>query len=61
MLLLRFSSSTKDLAFMDGKTPWKLKKDYKMHFVVLVRTTMNIAEDARPFRNMSTSYGKIPV
>jgi len=58
-----------DNAFMDGKTLWKIKKHYKINFIVRVRTTMDIAADARSMRTMmpdnenifygeSNEYGK---
>jgi len=41
-----------DNAFMDGQTLWKIKKHHKINFIVRVRTTMNIAADARSMRTM---------
>jgi Transposase DDE domain len=41
-----------DNAFMDGQTLWKIKKHYKINFIVRVRTTMNIAADARSMRTI---------
>lgn len=52
-----------DNAFMDGQTLWKIKKSYKINFIVRVRTTMDIAADARSMRtikpdNESVFYGE---
>ena len=40
-----------DNGFMDGKTLWTVKHKHGIDFIVRIRTNMNLASDARSFRN----------
>lgn len=44
-----------DNAFMDGVTLWEIKHNLKIDFITRVRTNMDVATDARSFRDHSPS------
>ena len=40
-----------DNGFMDGETLWEIKHKHRIDFIVRIRTNMQMASDARSFRN----------